>query len=43
MAALDMRSFVTPREGDLGLRRIANETGLSISVLPNGAVFANRA
>ena len=30
----------TPREGDLGLARIANRTGLSISLLPNGAIFA---
>ena len=30
----------TPREEDLGLARIANRTGLSISLLPNGAIFA---
>ena len=35
-----LRSFETPREADLGLRRIANLSGLSISVLPNGCVFA---
>src|SRR5208337_3218610 len=32
--------LTTPREGDLGLARIANRTGLSISLLPNGAIFA---
>ena len=35
-----LRTFETPRESDLGLRRIANASGLSISVLPNGCVFA---
>jgi 1,2-beta-oligoglucan phosphorylase len=34
------RSFVTPREDGIGLRRIANQTGMSISILPNGAIFA---
>jgi cellobiose phosphorylase len=34
------RTFVTPREADLGLRRIGNEAGLSIAVLPNACVFA---
>jgi 1,2-beta-oligoglucan phosphorylase len=34
------RHFVTPREADLGLRRIGNEAGLSIAVLPNACVFA---
>ncbi len=34
------RSFTTPREEDLRLTRIANRTGLSISLLPNGAIFA---
>ena len=29
-----------PARADLGLRRIANQAGLSISVLPNGCVFA---
>ena len=33
-------AFTTPREEDLGLTRIANRTGLSISLLPNGAIFA---
>ena len=35
-----IRSFETPREGDLGLRRIGNGAGLSVSVLPNGCLFA---
>jgi cellobiose phosphorylase len=35
-----LRTFETPRESDLGLRRIGNLSGLSISVLPNGSVFA---
>jgi cellobiose phosphorylase len=30
----------TPRRDDLGLVHIANRTGLSVSVLPSGAVFA---
>lgn len=30
----------TPREADLGLRTISNEAGLSLSVLPNGCLFA---
>jgi 1,2-beta-oligoglucan phosphorylase len=34
------RSWKTPRERDLGLYRIENRAGLSISVLPNGGVFA---
>jgi 1,2-beta-oligoglucan phosphorylase len=34
------RALTTPRESDLGLRRIANQAGLSIGVLPNGCVFA---
>jgi cellobiose phosphorylase len=35
-----VRTWNTPREQDLGLRRLANRAGLSISVLPNGSVFA---
>ena len=35
-----IRSWKTPREENLGLRRIANRTGLSVTVLPNGSVFA---
>lgn len=34
------RTFETPREADLGLRRIENAAGLCISVLPNGCLFA---
>ncbi|MGI8570190.1 MAG: GH36-type glycosyl hydrolase domain-containing protein [Methylocella sp.] len=34
------RSWKTPRESDLGLFRIENCTGLSLSVLPNGCIFA---
>ena len=30
----------TPREADLGLRTLSNESGLSVSVLPNGCLFA---
>src|SRR3954466_3735070 len=40
MAQSDVSRFTTPREDDLGLRRIANGSGLSISILPNGTVFA---
>ena len=40
MTPLAVRTFETPRESDLGLRRIANPSGLAISVLPNGCVFA---
>lgn len=32
--------FTLPRDGDLGLQRIANATGLSASLLPNGSLFA---
>jgi hypothetical protein len=35
-----LRTLDTPRESDLGLRRIDSLSGLSISVLPNGCVFA---
>jgi hypothetical protein len=40
MTSLAVRTFETPHEGDLSLRRIANQSGLAISVLPNGCVFA---
>jgi hypothetical protein len=40
MSPSDVRRWCTPRERDLGLRRIANNAGLGISVLPNGSVFA---
>lgn len=32
--------LTTPRPGDLGLRRIRNESGLEITLLPNGGLFA---
>lgn len=32
--------MTTPRRDDLGLTRISNSVGLSISLLPNGAIFA---
>jgi cellobiose phosphorylase len=32
--------LTTPRRDELGLKRIANHTGLSISLLPTGAIFA---
>ncbi|MFL5258908.1 MAG: GH36-type glycosyl hydrolase domain-containing protein [Hyphomicrobiales bacterium] len=38
MPPSDIRT--TPRDGDLGLTRIANRTGVAASVLPNGSVFA---
>src|SRR5438477_9904981 len=40
MSASDIRSWRTPHEDDLGLRRIGNSAGVTLSVLPNGAVFA---
>ena len=40
MTPLAVRTFETPHESGLGLRRIANRSGLAISVLPNGCVFA---
>jgi hypothetical protein len=40
MARPATRIVTTPREGDLGLRRITNRAGMSISVLPNGCIFA---
>lgn len=30
----------TPRDSDLGLQRLTNSTGLSLSVLANGCIFA---
>lgn len=35
-----VRTFTLPRDGDLGLRRISNKTGLTVGVLPNGSLFA---
>jgi len=40
MSHCDVRSWCTPRDGDLDLRRIGNGAGLAISVLPNGSLFA---
>ena len=41
MAQPDRSSFTTPREGELGLRRLANAAGLSISLpAPGPAVTA---
>lgn len=34
------RSWTAPRDADLGLLKIENGPGLSISVLPNGCIFA---
>ena len=34
------RSWKLPRDEDLGLRRIENQAGLSISLLPSGCIFA---
>jgi cellobiose phosphorylase len=40
MTPAERHGWCTPRESDLGLRRIRNDCGIGISVLPNGAVFA---
>ena len=40
MTPSDKRGWTTPRDRNLRLRRIENRSGLSISVLPNGCVFA---
>jgi 1,2-beta-oligoglucan phosphorylase len=40
MAETGPRIWTTPRDPGLGLMRIANRSGLAISVLPNGCVFA---
>lgn len=37
---MDKRSWKMPRDRDLGLQRIENGAGLSISTLPNGCIFA---
>ena len=39
MSDAPTESLTTPRQDDLGLIRIINRVGLSISLLPNGAVF----
>jgi len=38
--ASHVRSWKTPRDRDLGLRWIENQSGLAIGALPNGGVFA---
>jgi cellobiose phosphorylase len=40
MTPLAARTFETPGERHLGLHRITNSTGLWLSLLPNGCVFA---
>ncbi|PZM11514.1 GH36-type glycosyl hydrolase domain-containing protein [Rhizobium tubonense] len=40
MSSEPNRHFQTPRRENLGLLSIANDTGLSITVLPNGTLFA---
>ncbi|MGH6821643.1 MAG: cellobiose phosphorylase, partial [Methylocella sp.] len=40
MAPSGKRNWATPRDNNLGLYRIENRAGLSISVLPNGCIFA---
>lgn len=39
MAGSDLRTFLTPRDAALDLIHIQSESGLSVSVLPNGSVF----
>jgi cellobiose phosphorylase len=40
MSGAGNRAFMTPRDGELGLRTLRNAAGLSISALPNGSLFA---
>ena len=40
MTPLAVRTFETPAESGLGLRRSTNLSGLAISVVPNGCLFA---
>ena len=40
MSSSAKRVLTTPRRDDLGLTRIVNGAGVSISLLPSGAVFA---
>jgi 1,2-beta-oligoglucan phosphorylase len=40
MMPSDTRNWATPRDNNLGLHRIENRAGLSMSVLPNGCIFA---
>ena len=40
MSHASVEILTTPRRDELGLLRIANGAGLSVSVLPSGAIFA---
>lgn len=40
MSETASREFMTPRDGELGLRTLSNPAGLAISALPNGALFS---
>jgi len=40
MSPSPSESLLTPRSSDLGLARVANRAGLSVSLLPTGAIFA---
>ncbi|ACK51385.1 conserved hypothetical protein [Methylocella silvestris BL2] len=40
MTGIEARRWTTPRDENLGLRRISNACGLSVAALPNGALFA---
>ncbi|MBN9060166.1 MAG: cellobiose phosphorylase, partial [Rhizobiales bacterium] len=40
MSDATSREFMTPRDGELGLRTLSNPAGLAISALPNGAIFS---
>ncbi|MGH6839345.1 MAG: cellobiose phosphorylase, partial [Methylocella sp.] len=40
MVSSGKRNWATPRDNNLGLHGIGNRAGLSISVLPNGCIFA---
>ena len=40
MPSTDSRTWRTPREEDLGLRRVVNQVGVDVSVASNGSVFA---
>ena len=40
MSHASIEILTTPRRDELGLLRIANGSGLSVSVLPSGAIFA---
>ena len=40
MSSTGLRTWCLPRQEQLGLLRVANASGVEISVVPNGAVFA---